>query len=98
MLIKSVTIYVKPEHIQEFIAATLENQNHSLKEQGISEFQLLQCNDNPGKFMLYEVYTTEEAINAHLQTPHFKKWIDTVTSWFVGPRERDLYTPITGDL
>jgi autoinducer 2-degrading protein len=95
MLVKSVTIYVKPDHIQEFITATLENQSHSLKEEGITEFQLLQSSDNPSKFMLHEVYTSEEAINEHLQTAHFKKWIDTVTSWFVGPRERDIYIPVS---
>jgi autoinducer 2-degrading protein len=94
MLVKSVTMYVKTEHIEEFIKATLENQSHSLKEEGISQFDLLQCNDDPSKFMLHEVYTSEEAINAHLQTPHFKKWVDTVTHWFVGPRERAIYTPV----
>ncbi|NRT71973.1 quinol monooxygenase YgiN [Clostridium beijerinckii] len=35
MIVKSVTIYVKQEHVDEFIKATKENQNNSLKEKGI---------------------------------------------------------------
>jgi autoinducer 2-degrading protein len=95
MLVKSVTIYVKTEHINEFIQATIENQIHSLKEDGISQFEVLQCTNDPSRFLLYEVYQSEDAINAHLQTAHFKKWIDTVTQWFVGPRDRAVYTPVS---
>ncbi|NRZ43292.1 quinol monooxygenase YgiN [Clostridium beijerinckii] len=35
MIVKSVTIYVKQDHIEEFIKATKENKNNSLKEEGI---------------------------------------------------------------
>ncbi|WP_396127942.1 hypothetical protein [Clostridium sp.] len=31
MIVKSVTFYVKPENTKEFIEATIENQNNSIK-------------------------------------------------------------------
>lgn len=49
MIVKSVTLYVKTEHIKEFIEATKENQNNSLKEKGIICFDFFQCKDDSTK-------------------------------------------------
>lgn len=95
MIVKSVTFYVKTEHRKEFIEATIENQNNSRKEKGIISFDFFQCKDDPTKFLLYEVYKAEEDINTHLETKHFKKWINTVEHWFLGPRDRATYIPVS---
>jgi (4S)-4-hydroxy-5-phosphonooxypentane-2,3-dione isomerase len=95
MIVKSVTLYVKTEHIKEFIEATIENQNNSMKEKGIEHFDFFQCKDDTTKFLLYEVYKSEKDVNDHLETEHFKKWIHTVEQWFSGPRDRATYIPIS---
>jgi Uncharacterized conserved protein len=95
MIVKSVTFYVKTEHTKEFIEATIENQNNSIKEKGIECFDFLQCKDDPTKFLLYEVYKSEEDVNNHLKTKHFEKWIHTVEKWFSGPRDRANYIPVS---
>jgi (4S)-4-hydroxy-5-phosphonooxypentane-2,3-dione isomerase len=97
MIVKSVTIYVKQSNIKEFIEATVENQKNSRKEKGIENFEFFQCKDDPAKFLLYEVYKSEEAIDEHLRTEHFKKWINTVEQYFSGPRDRATYIPILGE-
>ncbi|GFZ32312.1 hypothetical protein CSC2_28380 [Clostridium zeae] len=95
MIVKSVTFYIKSEYIKKFIEATLENQSNSIKEEGIKTFDFLQDSENESKFLLYEVYESENAMEEHLETEHFKKWINTVEGYFVSPRERNVYIPVS---
>ncbi|EHJ00806.1 Antibiotic biosynthesis monooxygenase [Clostridium sp. DL-VIII] len=95
MIVKNVTFYIKSEHIKEFIEATVENQQNSIKEEGIVSFDFLQCKDDQTKFLLYESYKSEEDINKHLETEHFKKWIKVVEQWFSSPRDRVTYIPVS---
>lgn len=94
MIIKCVTVYVKKEHIQDFIDATMENHKNSIKEDGNLRFDVLQCRDDETKFFLYEAYETDEASAKHSQTSHFIKWRDTVEPWMSKPRERSIYSEI----
>ncbi|AKN30053.1 antibiotic biosynthesis monooxygenase [Clostridium carboxidivorans P7] len=95
MIVKSVTLYVNKKHIEEFIEATKENQNNSLKEAGIIGFDFFRCKDDSSKFLLYEVYKSEDDVNKHMETDHFKKWISTVEKWFSKPRDRATYIPVS---
>lgn len=94
MIIKNVTFYIKPENIKEFIDATIENRDNSRKEKGIIYFDFLQCKDETNKFLLYEGYESEEAMENHLKAEHFKKWISTVEKYFLRPRDKVTYIPI----
>ena len=47
MIVTSVTVYVKNEHVDAFIAATVENHEASVKEQGNMRFDVLQSMDDP---------------------------------------------------
>lgn len=94
MIVKSVTFYIKPENTKDFIEATLENKNNSIKEKGIISFDFLQSSDDSTKFLLYEVYESEVGINEHLETEHFKIWINKVEKWFLKPRDRATYIPV----
>lgn len=95
MIVKNVTFYIKSESINEFIQATIENRDNSRKEEGIVCFDFLQCKDEPNKFLLYEGYKSEEAMEEHLETEHFKKWIDTVEKYFLNPRDKIVYIPFS---
>jgi len=95
VIVKSVTIYVKIENTKEFIEATIENKKNSIKEKGIVSFDFFQCKDDSTKFLLHEVYESEDDINDHLKTTHFNKWIITVEPWFSDPRDRETYIPIS---
>jgi autoinducer 2-degrading protein len=87
MPVTLVHVYVKPEFIPAFIEATRRNHELSIKEQGNLRFDILQDAADPGKFVLYEAYETEEAVAAHKETPHYCAWRDTVAPWMVKPRE-----------
>jgi len=41
-------------------------------ETGCIDFDLYQANDDRSTFMFYENWTSQEALNAHMQTPHIK--------------------------
>lgn len=94
MIAKNVTFYIKSEYIEQFIEMTLENQKNSRMEKGIICFDFFQCADDKEKFLLYEGYKSEEAMEDHLKTEHFIKWIDNVEKWFSKPREKVIYIPI----
>ncbi|HRV91121.1 MAG TPA: antibiotic biosynthesis monooxygenase [Anaerolineae bacterium] len=87
MLVTTVTVYVKPEHVDDFIEATIANHNQSIEEPGNMRFDVLQCTADLTRFLLYEAYESEEAAAAHKQTEHYLKWRETVADWMAKPRE-----------
>ena len=87
MIVTIVTVYVKPENIDEFIEATRINHENSVKEPGNMRFDILQCQDEPAKFSLYEAYESEEAARAHKKTAHYLKWRESVAGFMAKPRE-----------
>ena len=94
MIVTCVTIYVKEEHIEDFIKASAENHEGSVREPGNMRFDVLQCSDNPARFLLYEAYESQEAAAAHKETSHYKKWRETVADWMASPREGVPYRVI----
>ena len=91
MIVTIVHVNVKPEHIKDFIAATSENHIHSVKELGNLRFDVLQKDENPTEFALYEAYENETAAAAHKETAHYLKWKDTVGTWMANPRKGVRY-------
>ncbi|GEM_PF-196673 len=87
LIVTCVKVYVKKEHIDEFIKATIENHRNSMKEQGNLRFDVLQSIHNPAEFTLYEAYRTDEDAAAHKETAHYAVWRDKVAPWMEKPRE-----------
>jgi len=86
MLIVHVHVRVKPESVELFRRATLENARHSVKEPGIARFDILQQHDDPTHFVLVEAYRTAEAPAQHKETAHYQTWRDTVAQMMAEPR------------
>ena len=87
MIVTLVYVQVKSENVKDFIEATRENHQNSVKENGNIRFDILQDANDPAKFILYEAYTTEQAVAAHKETAHYLKWRDKVAPWMAKPRE-----------
>lgn len=94
MHIVHVNIHVKPEMIDRFIEATIDNATNSLREPGVVRFDFLQHAENPTNFMLVEIYRTPEAADAHKQTAHYARWRDTVVEMMAEPRVGTKYKNI----
>jgi (4S)-4-hydroxy-5-phosphonooxypentane-2,3-dione isomerase len=97
MQIVLVHVNVKPEFIEAFKRASIENASNSAKEAGIARFDLIEQSDDPTKFILVEVYKTAEAPAAHKETAHYARWRDTVAEMMAEPRQRIKYTNIFPD-
>jgi len=83
-----VTLNVKSEFLQAFTEASFADGRGSVREEpGCYRFDVLQDSNLPTRFYLYEVYRDDDAMNAHLETPHFKAWLDTVEDMLDGPME-----------
>lgn len=91
MLIVQVFVQVKPEAVEAFKAATVENARNSVKEPGIARFDVLQQAEDPTRFVLIEVYRTAEDPARHKETAHYLQWRDTVADLMATPRTSSKY-------
>jgi len=94
MYIVSVTIFVKPEFVDSFIAITLDNARNTRKEPGNLRFDVARAEDDPNRFLLFEAYRTKEDFAKHQQTQHYFRWRDTVGDWMTQPRQGVRHTSI----
>jgi quinol monooxygenase YgiN len=92
MLVVHVHVRVKPEFVEPFKAATLENARQSIREPGIARFDVVQQQDEPNRFVLVEAYRTADAPAAHKETPHYAKWRDAVAPMMAEPRSSVKFT------
>ncbi len=94
MLIVHVHVHVKPDSVEAFRQATIENAQHSVKEPGIIRFDVLQQHDDPTRFILVEVYRSVEATVAHKETAHYARWRDAVAPMMAEPRSSVKYAEV----
>ena len=94
MQIVLVHVHVKPEFVEAFKQASIENASNSVKEPGVARFDVIQQADDPTKFILVEIYKTTGAQVAHKETAHYAKWRDTVAEMMAEPRQGIKYTGI----
>jgi autoinducer 2-degrading protein len=91
MLIVHVHVQAKPDAVEGFRAATLENAHASVQEPGIARFDVCQQADDPTRFVLVEVYRDAEAPAKHKETAHYTAWRDAVAPMMAGPRRSVKY-------
>jgi quinol monooxygenase YgiN len=94
MHILVVHAQVKPEFLDAFVAATRINAQESAKEPGVARFDFLQQEDDPTRFVLYEVYRDTDAPAAHKQTAHYNEWAAKVEPMLAAPRTRAFYSNV----
>ena len=97
MQIVHVHVNVKPEFLEDFKQATIENARNSVKEEGIARFDVIQQTDDPTKFILVEIYKTAQAPAAHKETAHYARWRDTVVEMMAEPRQGVKYVNVFPD-
>ena len=91
MLVVHVFVHVKPESVEAFMAASIENARYSVQEPGIARFDVIQQEEDPTRFVLVEVYRTAEDPGRHKETAHYAAWRDTVADMMAEPRSAIKY-------
>jgi autoinducer 2-degrading protein len=91
MVVTTVMVRVKADHIDDFIEETVRNHEASIEEVGNMRFDALQSEEDPTRFLLYEAYESERAAAAHKDTEHYKRWRGRVADWMAEPRQGIKY-------
>jgi autoinducer 2-degrading protein len=94
MYVVAVTVFVRPEQVAAFIDATLDNARNTRKEPGNVRFDVSQAEDDPSRFLLYEVYREKDDFSKHQQTEHYLRWKSTVADWMAQPRVGVKHKPV----
>jgi (4S)-4-hydroxy-5-phosphonooxypentane-2,3-dione isomerase len=97
MLTVHVHVHVKPESVTDFRQATIENARASVQEPGIARFDVVQQQDDATRFVLVEVYRTQEAAAAHKETAHYATWRDAVAPMMAEPRRSVKFSEVFPD-
>jgi (4S)-4-hydroxy-5-phosphonooxypentane-2,3-dione isomerase len=97
MLVVHVHAHVRPDRIDDFVAATLVNARASLGEEGVLRFDVVRDLADASHVVLVEVYTGDEAAAAHKTTPHYATWRDAVADMMAAPRESTKFAPAFPD-
>lgn len=92
MHVTLVHVSVKPECVDDFIAASCANHEASIREPGNCRFDVLQSADDPTQFVLYEAYASAADAKAHKDTSHYAIWRETVEHMMAEPRHGAAYT------
>ena len=97
LVIVHVHVHVKPDALEAFRAATVDNAGHSVQEPGVARFDVVQSVEDPTRFVLVEVYRSPEAQASHKETAHYQRWRDAVADLMAEPRTSVRYADVFPD-
>ena len=96
-MVVHVSIRVKPECVDAFRIATLENARNSVMEPSVVRFDVVQQDDDATHFVLTEVFRTSADPLLHKETAHYVTWRDAVADMMAEPRRGVRYRPLFPD-
>ena len=93
MLVVMVNARVKPGKRDEFLQVIREDgESTTRNEPGNFGFYVVQNNEDPDRFFLFELYKDEAALEAHRATPHFRKYREATAEIYEGDLVRVMGT------
>jgi len=92
MIVLKVDMLVKPGTEQQCREYIRHLHEHSRKEPGCVQYAGHQSIEDPRRFMFYEVYKDQAALEAHRNSPHFKQYVHGGLDQIMESRTRELYT------
>jgi quinol monooxygenase YgiN len=82
MIVLSVIFKVEPARVEAFRAAVLGQAAQSLaNEAGCLRFDVSSDPEDETRFLLYELYTDQAAVDAHRETGYYDDFRGTVDPW-----------------
>jgi (4S)-4-hydroxy-5-phosphonooxypentane-2,3-dione isomerase len=97
MHVTLVHVRVIPGRLDEFLAASRENYDGSVREPGNVRFDILRDPNDAARFLIYEVFADAEAAAAHKRTPHYLAWRDRVAAMMAEPRRGEPWDAVLVD-
>lgn len=89
-----VHVQIKPDAVDKFMEMALANAAATRStEPGCKQFDVVVDPEDPSKIAYYEVYDGTDAFEAHQQTAHFKRYLQTAVP-LLDARARTIYTRV----
>lgn len=85
MIVVAGRVQVKPEHRDEAIRRAIAISRDSEAEEGCLSYRFYTDLENPSVFFIFEEWESQEALNAHFQTPHLKEFQQHVARLLAAP-------------
>lgn len=74
-VVRLAELEIDPAQLENYKAALREEIEASIRlEPGVLTLYAVSVKDNPTQIRIFEIYVDADAYNAHLETPHFKKY------------------------
>ena len=90
-----VTFKINPGHWGKFLEHMRENAATSLRlEDGCLQFDVCTDEAHPYEVFLYEIYTSAQAFDEHLQSDHFRNF-DLIVSDMIEDKRVITYSKVT---
>jgi len=94
MEVTLVEINVKADKVDEFLEVFRDNHSGAIKEPGNLRFDVLQDEQVPTRFYIYEAYADSDAVAAHKKTPHYLRCVEALEEIMTGPRKKTAFKGI----
>ena len=77
-VVRIAELEIDPAQLENYKAAVKEEMQTSVRvEPGVLAIYCVAEKDNPARLRFFEMYADENAYRAHLESPHFKKYVTT---------------------
>jgi len=90
----SAQVFIKPEKVDAFLAATKDLIEKSRAEEGCISYSLYQDPQDKTKFLFFEEWKNQAAVDFHFETEHFKKFGETLNECGSTPAVITIYDSV----
>lgn len=97
MFVQLVHIRVKPGRVADFLEVFRINFEGTRREPGNYRFDVLQDANDDHHFVIYECFTSAEAVDDHRKTEHYRRTVEGLADLMVGGRDKDFFQMVMPD-
>jgi len=94
MLILVVRVTIKAGHEDEVLVPFRKLQDETRREPGCIMYLVQRSRDDSRRYLIYEQYKDQAALDTHRASPHFKEYATNGFYRFVEERQAGLFDPI----
>src|SRR4051812_24298323 len=85
--VRVAELEIDPAHLQNYETAVRDEMDTSVRvEPGVLAIYAVAEKDDPTKLRFFELYADEAAYDAHRNSPHFRKYVETTKSMITSRR------------
>jgi quinol monooxygenase YgiN len=80
IVVRIAELEVDPAHVDDFISAVKAEMEEAVRvEPGVLAIYAVAEKDHPSRLRFFEIYASESAYRAHLESAHFREYVATTT-------------------